>query len=313
MALNLRKAVIRNGVVTGVLCLVLTLAVAMFTGSVKLDAVGLAWPLAVALGIGAFASWQTTSSIKKNVLNALPRHLSYAALTRGAPVNGVTIDWESIDDYAIQLETRGYTRLGEFTSVPLSPHFVGVAACFVDHNTSTLVEVQHIQMNQPPAEGQPNPGGVHISIMSALGGNITATTTDHEVTANQYLIRGKASAVASFPGLNLLQLLEKHTRLLAEMMQRTGKRPARGLNMHRYILLQRERFAQTRARIEAMSGYQIARQYDAFEAKPRSRWSTSSAYLTAMPERPLSELDTSPYANGPLTILRLDAESPTAS
>jgi hypothetical protein len=306
MPLNLRRAVVRNGLITGLLCLVLSLGLSLFTGGMQFNLANLGWPILLALGIGAFTSWQVSANIKRGVLKSLPKEFSYVALRYGEPVNGIAIDWDTIDDYAIQLMARGYTRLGEFTTMPLSPHFVGVAACFADRTATTMVEVQYIQMNKGVSANLPNVGGVHFSISSLLGGVITATTTDHKIAASNYLIRGSNSAVASYPGLGLLPLLEKHTRLVARLVERSGKRPTSGLGMNHSVLLQRERFAQARARVEAMSGYEIARQIDAFEAEPRTNWATSSSRLAKLADRPLSALESSEYARGRAAILNLD-------
>ncbi|MBL8522731.1 MAG: hypothetical protein JNN20_03480 [Betaproteobacteria bacterium] len=302
MALNLRRAVIRNSLVTGAVCLGLGLAVSLFIGNMRLTTGNLLWPILLAVVMAGLVAWMIMSMIKKGVLKSLPEDFSYQTVEHGKPLGGTRIDWESIDDYAIQLEMRGYKRLGDFTTYPLSPHFVGVATCFIDRNAVTLVEVQHIHMKNAPAN-VPNPGGVHFSIMSLLAGRITVTTTDHEVTANHYLIRGKYVAVASHPGEGLMPLLEKHTRLVAEMVQRTGKRPSTGLNMNRYLLLQRERFEQARRRVSRMSGFDIAGLIDDFEAKPKRKWATSSSVLSELPERTFEALESGRYIGGRATIL----------
>jgi hypothetical protein len=298
MALNLRRTIVRNGVITGSLCLVLSMALSLFSGGMALSVTSLAWPVVLALGIGAFAAWQVTAKIKKGVINGLPQTFAYTHLTRGMPINGVTIKWDAIDDYAIQLESRGFMRLGDFTTYPLAKHFVGVASCFVDRDGFTLVELQQIQMTDKAAAARPNPGGLHVSVMSLLGGNITASTSDHTLKATNYLIRGDYSAIATFPGLGPLQLLEKHARLLAHLRERCGKEAMPGLNMKRYVLVLRERISQARKRLQATSGYRIAQQIDAFEAAPRTNWATSSAKLAALPERSFAELERSEFAEG---------------
>jgi hypothetical protein len=300
MALNLRKSIARNGLMAGGVCLVASLALSAFTGG-KLDAsvASLGWPVLLAAGIGLFTAWQVTSRIKKGVLRALPPAMSYLQLTRGQPVNGIEIDWEAIDTYAIQLETRGYTRLGDFTPVPMQKNFVGVAAIFVDRDASTLVEIQQIHLNKallPATAG--DSGGLHVAIMSCFGGNITASTTDHVFKSSNYVIRGDHSAIATFPGRSLLELLERHTRLRAHLREKTGKVPMPGLTMARYLYLQRERFAQARRRLQAMSGYQIAGEIDAFDAAPRTNWAASSAKLAALPIRSFEELESGEYAQG---------------
>lgn len=307
MALRLRRAVIRNSLMAGGICLLLGLGVSLFVGNMRLTTGNLLWPILLAIGVASLVAWLIMSMIKKGVAKALPEDFSYQWVEHGKPLGGTRVDWESIDDYAIQLEMRGYKRLGDFTTYPPSPHFAGVATCFVDRNAVTLVEVQHIRMKNPPP-GTPDPSGVHFSIMSVLAGRITVSTTDHEITANHYLIRGKYVAVASHPGEGLMALLEKHTRLVAEMVQRTGKRPSAGLNMNRYLLLQRERFEQARRRIARLSGFEIAGLVDDFEAKPKRKWATSSSVLSELPERTFEDLESGRYIGGRATVLSVTGD-----
>ena len=303
MAFNLRRAIIRNGVLSGGVCLIAGIGYAVYSRGGNFNPDNLLWPCIVALGFGIFASWQTAAKIKNGVLGNLPRMTSYAQLTRGKAINGIAIKWEAIDNYALQLKSRGFTHIGDFTTIPLSKQFIGVAACYVDRNGSMLVELQHIQMSPGAVKAaRADPGGVHVAIMSALGGNISASTSDHTMIASNYLLRGDHSALATFPGLGLLQLLEKHARLLAHLRDRCGKEPMFGLNMNRYLLLQRERFSQVRKRLEAINGYQIAAQIDAFEAAPRSNWATSSAILSALPDRPFTELENADTALVPTVV-----------
>lgn len=303
MAFNLRKAIVRNGVLSGGVCLLAGIGYTAYAGGGNFNPASLLWPCVLALGVGGFASWQVAAKIKKGVLGNLPRMISYTQLPRNKAINGIAIKWEAIDDYALQLLARGFTHIGDFTTLPLPKLFVGVAACYVDRNGSTMVELQYIQMAPGAISvASADPGGLHVSIMSSLGGNITASTSDHTMTASNYLLRGDYSALATFPGLGVLQLLEKHNRLLAHLHNRCGKEPMFGLNMNRYLLLQRERFSQVRKRLAAMNGYQIATQIDAFEAAPRSNWAKSSTILAALPERPFTELENSDAALVPTVV-----------
>ncbi len=298
MPLNLRKAILRNGLVVAGFCLVISLGLSAFSnGGIDLSPANLIWPLALAAGIGVFTSWQVIAKIKKGVLGSIPATMSQVELEYGQAVGGIALDWTAVDDYAVQLESRGFVRLGNFSPYPLPKLFVGVAACFVDRSSSTLVEVQYIQMSeQQIGATRSNLGGLHVSISSYLGGVVTVTTTDHAVKATNYLIRGDYSAVISLPGHGLLDLLDKHTRLVAHLREKIGKAPLPGLNMARYVYLQRERMAQARARVQGMSGYQIARKIDAFEANPLTQWATSSSVLSELPDRSFEELEKSTYA-----------------
>ena len=306
MAFNLQRVIVRNGVLFGGVCLIAGIGYSVYSGGGNFNPASLLWPCVLALAAGAFASWQTAARIKRGVLGNLPRMISYAQLRRNKAINGIAIKWEAIDDYALQLEARGFTHLGDFTTLPLPKLFVGVAACYVDRNGSTLVELQYIQMAPGAVKAaRADAGGLHVSIMSSLGGNISASTSDHAMIATNYLLRGDHSALATFPGQGVLQLLDKHVRLLAHLRDRCGKEPMFGLNMNRYLLLQRERFSQVTKRLEAMSGYQIAAQIDAFEAAPRTNWATSSAILSALPDRPFTELENGDAALVP-TIVPFD-------
>jgi len=72
--------------------------------------------------------------------------ISYAQLTLDKAINDIAIKWEAIDDYTQPLLARDFTHIGDFTTLPLPKLFVGVEACYVDRNGSTLVELQTIQM-----------------------------------------------------------------------------------------------------------------------------------------------------------------------
>lgn len=314
MAMNLRKAVIRSAAVATVFCFVLSMGLSLLTHGWQVNLAALGWPLVLALGVGLFSGWHTTVKIREGVLNAIPRDFAFLQLERGQPFHGVDIDWNTIDDYAIQLEARGYSRLGEFTTWPVPRHFVGIASCYVNATTTTLVEVQHIRMDPSAPPGTSGAGGIHFSIVSQLGGAIRACSTDHTAMATHYLMRDANDVVATFPGLGLLALLDKHARLVATIQEKTGKSAAPGFTMARYVLSQRERFAHVRKRLESLSGFAIAKQIDAFEADPRSNWSPPSARLAALPDRPLSDLDKSSHARGkPLIVTDDTDQSPAAA
>jgi hypothetical protein len=139
---------------------------------------------------------------------------------------------------------------------------------------------------------------MHFSIVSIVGGNIRVTTTDHVIMASNYMIRGDNSVVASYPGSSLLALLSKHEQLLLTLQERTGKSVSTEMTMERYLLLTREGFQQARRRLSRLSGMEIARQIDAFEAKPATNWAPPADKLAALPFSSLEEIDHSDVAKG---------------
>jgi hypothetical protein len=300
--LNLRKAIVRNVIVSTAVCFVLSMALSLFSGGAALSLAQLAWPIALALGIGMVSGWLMITKIKNGVLKSIPAGSSYATVDRAAYPD---FDWQSIDDYAIQLQARGFVRLGDYTSYPAFTRTTGVAACFLDSAATTLVEVQHMQMRQAQAGMPADLGQVHFSIFSVLAGKIPVFVSDRTLIATNYLIRGDLDVAASFPGLPLLSLLEKHTRLRSYLQEHIGKATSGDLNLARYIILMRERFEQARRRIESKNGFFIAQQIDAFEADPKTNWSPAPKLLAELSPRPMIEVDTSAAAKGQPPIVQM--------
>lgn len=300
MALRLRRAIVRNVAVNVVLVMVIGLVLSAVSGSLSFDPARMAWLLALSLGLGLFAGWNTIAKIKRGVLQGIPAALSYIRVERGVELRDVKFDWAALEDYAIQLELRGFRSLGYFTAHPMSPQCSGVAACFVDTTASTLIEVQQIRMLKPPAGMNSKAEGFHFSIMSLLAGNIRVTTTDHQVMATNVLISGDLDVAQSFPAMPLLALLEQHARLLATLRKKTGKSPSAGLTMERYIHIQRRRFEQARQRLEPLNGYEIATRIDAFEARPQSQFAPPSQVLAAASEIPLENYDADATGQPPI-------------
>lgn len=307
MALKLRKSVARNTITMTVVCFAISIGLGWMTGSLQAGLRGLAWPMVLALGIGLFSAWRTMAGLKSRMLKAIPLSMSYFQLDHATEIRGVGIDWAIIDDYAAQLEARGFTLLGKFTPFPLPERMIGVAGCFVDAQTSTLVEVQHIQLLANAIGTPASTGGVHFSVLSVPGGAFRASTSDHTPMGSDYLLRGEHDVIAAYPGMGLLGLLEKHKKLLALLEERTGKAAATGLDMPRYVFLMRTAMQQARNRLRNMSGYQIATLVDQFEAEPKTKWSPPVDVLAGLPEQPLSALDDSAAAQGRPPILHLDS------
>ncbi|CAN5491913.1 hypothetical protein BH11PSE11_BH11PSE11_30140 [soil metagenome] len=303
MAMNLQKAIVRNGAINAAICFVVSVVLGLLTGAELFKGGNFIWPVILASGIGLFIAWRTTVKIRQGFLNSLAKPISYVEVSRELARGN--FNWETIDDYAVQLESRGYTRLGEFTNYPPSPMLVGVAACFLDPSESILVEVQHLQMPTSVAGASPALNGVHFSVCSVVGGKIRVVTTDHAVMATNHLLRGDHAVVETFPGMGLLALIEKHQQILGVLKDRTGKSADSGLTMERYILIQREDLEQARRRLEKLSGLEIARQVDAFDADPLKNWAPAAGQLAAVPARTLEELDAGALAGSQPPIIRL--------
>jgi len=300
VALRLRSAIVRNMVINVVLVIVIGLVLSAVSGSLSFDPASVAWLLAIALGLGLFVGWSTIAKIKRGVLQGIPPAMSYVRLEHGAEPGGLRFDWATLDDYVVQLEQRAFRQLGYFTVHPRSPNCIGVAACFVDATASTLIEVQQMRLQQIPPGMSADAEGLHFSIMSLLGGNIRVCTTDHTVMATHVLISGDLDVAQSFPGMPLLSLLEMHARLLATLLEKTGKAPSAGLTMERYIHIQRRRFDQARRRLEKLGGYEMAKMVDAFEAQPQSQFAPPSKVLAATSEIPLEEYDADATGQPPI-------------
>jgi hypothetical protein len=302
MVSNMRTSIVRRVVIAAVLVLVLGAAAGYITGYFKLYPLLLAAPVGLALGAGVLVGWDRMRWLKARMLATIPRQFSFVEVAHGKTVDGHMVDWKSLDDFALQLKARGYVALGWYAPNMPANGVLSVAACFINPLKTTIVEVQRIQL-LPGATHSSSSVGVHFSIFSLVGGTIRTTTTDHRVTPAAYLLRYPTDVFASYPGMTLFRLLEKHEKLLEALCERTNKYPSAGLTIARYVLLQRERFAQTRARVSGMNGYKIAGVLDAFERSPQNRWAPPSDVLPRLPDRTLAQLDAIPSSSGaPLII-----------
>jgi hypothetical protein len=288
LALNLRRAILRNAIVNTVICLVLSLSITYFTGSLDAGLGNLAWPFAMALGIGIFTAFQTMYKIKHGVLKGIPKMMGLVHVDRA---DFADVNWSLIDDYGAQLQSRGYQAQGDFCMQSPPPGFRGVASYFINDTTTTIVEVQHITQVLNPKHMPAGTTDVHFSICSCLAGRAPVTVTDRIPAASNYILKSSQTVVATYPGLSLMALLDKQTALLTFLHEKTGQVASAGLTMERYLLLQREWFANTYASLSKLNGYQIASNIDAFEAAPRQHWSAEPKTLSALTPRPLAEIE----------------------
>jgi hypothetical protein len=308
VALNLRRAILRRAIITTAVIFVLSLVISFASGGPDVAPANLGWPIAMSLGIGIFSALQMIWKIKKSVLDGIP---SCIAMRRVNRADYPDANWQSIDDYGVQLQSRGYSFMGDFAIHPSPPQFKAVASCFLDSSSRAMVEVQHIMSAQRLDLQPADTTQVHFSIFSFLAGNIAVTDTGRTPNAVNYLLANNIVMGECHPGAGLMDLLEKHARRLAKIQQNTGQTVANDLTMERYVLQQRERFDAVRTKISAMNGYQIASEMDEFDASPKLEISLPDATLRALVPRSLASLEMRPDARSVPPIV--DAQSSPAS
>ena len=290
MALQLKKSIVRNAAINSAVCLSISLVLAWWSGANPMAGNGLWWLALLVAGAAGVSIWLTVSRIRNGVLGPLGRLASYVRIERDSQLAQQKVDWSAIDDYAVQLQTRGFHKLGEFTAYPLSSRLAGVAALFTNDAGDTMIEVQQLKL-LPAAGSMDFRDGIYFSVTSLAGGNIRVVTCNHKLKAANWLMRGAHDVCAVYPGAGLLELLERHKATLERLQMKTGKAASPGLSMERYICAIREAQAQARQRLSAMGGFAIAGAIDQFEAQQPSRWAPASATLKALPLRPLSALE----------------------
>lgn len=287
MALRLQKSMVWSSAINSALCAAAAIGIAQMTGGMP-D--GLAWLALLAAGAALLTFLRTAGKIRGGTLAPLRQLASYVRIERDSPLARQQVDWSVIDDYALQLATRGFRPVGDFTAYPLPQALAGVAALFTNAQGSIMIEIQQLKL-LPAAGRERLRDGIYFSITSLVGGNIRVITCNHKPQAGTYLVRGDHDVMSADPDKGLLALLAQHSDLLLRLRQKTGKAAAGGLTVARYVLAIREAQAQAYRRVQAMSGYAIAGVVDRFEAAGTMRWSPASARLKALPLRALEELD----------------------
>jgi len=286
MALQLKKSMVWNSAINSGLCAAVAIGIAQMTEVPN----GVLWLALLAAGAALLTFLRTAQRIRRLTLAPLQELASYVRIERDSPLAKQQVDWSVIDDYAVQLEARGFHPLGDFTAYPMPASLIGVAAVFTDADASTIIEIQQLKL-LPAAGRERMRDGIYFSIMSLVGGNIRVITCNHKAQAATYLVRGEHDVMTAEPGMGLLELLALHSDALGRLQRQIGKAPAKGLSVERYVLSIREAQSQASRRVTAMSGYAIAGVVDRFEATGVTRWSPPSAELAAVPQRGLNELD----------------------
>src|SRR5688572_4892625 len=126
--MSIRKLLIRQAVVVGVVVLVLSIAISFISGGMEAFS-QLGWAFVLSAGIAAFAFWQSTRKIRKGFIDGTNPTFALVPVLRETWPG---IQWDTLDDYASRLEALGFRRLGEFTPDKAVAGVRGVAMLLSD-------------------------------------------------------------------------------------------------------------------------------------------------------------------------------------
>ncbi len=290
--LFLQRSIILRGVYTAIFIMVLSVVLNFVFGrdaSAGATLETFIWPAIFSIGLGAFASWQALVTAKKAFTKQLKDYYWYIEIPAESLSQEVR---RNFDDYEIQLVARGYRSLGNFTTSNMHAALTGAVRVFTNVENSQIVEVQQIGTVKPIPGIVDSVHGVYFSVASYLAGRVYVCVTDHAVLAPNYICRGDYTAVASYPQMPLLELLEKHHRLLAFLTEKTQQTVSQDLTLARVIAAGRERQYQANARITPMSAWQLLGLVDQFQAEPKTQWSQSGEAIKALIPRSFAEFET---------------------
>ncbi|HSS26947.1 MAG TPA: hypothetical protein VLL50_03275, partial [Usitatibacter sp.] len=285
----MRASIVRQFLATVAVLVAIGVALTWMTGGGIAAVPQLGWAVVLAVGIAAFTAWQKLSKIKGGFVAATNPQSSIVAVDRaGWP----SIDWKSLDDYAIQLEARGYRRLGDFSLDRHPGHARGMARYLADGAGTQIVELQQFERigAQPQGSG-PDLFEVRVAISSIVAGCIRVMVSDRALRAVNYVIRDRNAVYAAYPGKQLLELVDLHRRLCDLVTARTGRPVDAGYTLERYVLLSRERSRLLRERLESTSAWTILGEIDRFNADPVAAYSMGEAQLKAVKARSWEEID----------------------
>ncbi len=306
MSLNLRKTIVRDIAIWSAGFFAIACALSWLARGFSLSLNAAMWCAFFALLFGLWRGWYRCNKLKKEVLLAIPQQYCLQKIVRATCSElhfaGAHITWQEMDEHALTLLNLDYAHLGDFICYPPNQRQTSVAAIYQNRSQSILVEIQFIA-HAESMRSIDTRHGVHFSFSSVVGGHIHITTNDHHPNASNALLRGEHDVGACYPKLGLVDLLDKHQRILASVQKRTNKKLTRGLSLERAILLVRERLAWAQHRLNKLDGFAIAQEIDDFEAMPQYKWTPPSLALAACPTRDWQALDSSGLANNSDLIL----------
>lgn len=293
MQQNMKATIIKSFALNTLICLVISLALNLVfaTGSFELS--NMVWLLWLALAVGAISVVAILFKIKSVVNKGLAQPYD---LLKIQPSERGEFDFTEVRAAGLQLNAMGYSHLGDYTiPAPQRRYAQCLAGLYLDPTATILVEAQFVTArdNIPDVHAREiaTIEGLHFLVYSNVKGTIPITSTDHTAKALNYLLRGDNAVSTTYPDMPLGELLYQHEKLVKFIEDRTQVTRCKDLTVPRYVALQRDARAQATARANRLSGWQIAQAIDAFNAKPRSRWTPDTATLKTLAVRPLYTYD----------------------
>ena len=279
----MRASIVRQALVTIAVLVAIGIALTWVGGGRDIATAQIGWAIALAVGIALFTTWQRLRTIKSGFVAATNPEFSLVPVD---PAQWPGIDWKALDDYAVQLEARGYRRLGDFSLDRQPKHARGMARYLSDPAETCIVELQQFERAAaPPPGSSPEVFEVRVAIGSLVGGVVRVMVSDRTIGPVNYMIRDRSMVYASYPGKSLLELVELHRRLCEFVAGRTGLAVDSGFTIERYVWLSRERARQRRARLEATPTWTLLGDFDRFVANPVAGYSMSEPDLKAVKAR----------------------------
>jgi hypothetical protein len=302
----MRASIVRQALFTVVALVAIGMGLTWIGGG--LATMQLGWAVALAVGIAGFTAWQKLAKVRRGFVAATNPDFSLVPVD---PAEWPRIDWKAIDDISVQLEARGFERLGDFTASRAPRAARGMARFFSDPERTMVVELQQFERVGAARLPTDELVKVHVAIGSVLGGRVNVMVSDRPITPASYMIRNANAVLASFPGKPVLELVELHRRLVERVAAKSGLALDTGYTLERYVTLQRERQRELRDRLERASTWDLLGEYDRFVAKPVASYAPGDERLKSMQPRGWNEIGSATGA--PAVAARGDAPpSPAA-
>ncbi len=293
MQQNMKATIIKSFALNALICLVISLALNLVFATGAFELSNMVWLLWLALAVGAISAVAILFKIKSVVNKGLAQPYD---LLKIQPSERAEFDFTEVRAAGLQLNAMGYSHLGDYTiPAPQRRYAQCLAGIYLDPTGTILVEAQYVtpRDNIPAVQAREIAAieGTHFLVYSNVKGTIPITSTNHTATAVHYLMRGDNAVSTTYPDMPLGELLYQHEKLVKFIEDRTQVTRCKDLTVPRYVALQRDARAQATARVSSLSGWQIAQAIDAFNAKPRSRWTPDTATLKTLAVRPLYTYD----------------------